>query len=704
MPISEDVVSAWFKKLAIAHDGGADSSAEGYGYTFFCDELHRLFTMLKHDLMRAFALPEPKRLWKAVVDNATRGYEVEIARLRGAEAAHDRSQTEMKVENAALHTEIVRLQTENAALHADIVRLQAETVTLKADIDRVKTDFADKKARRKEKEQKLEQEKERLLKEKEQEKEKLVKEKDALMSSNRHVLTRMENMERELNAHQVTRSATHAGRWMALKQNKGFYIDDLPVKDLDELSRAETVLVNMLLNIDFPTEISMYNPIVLVLRRLFGDSSAAEKVPEKDTPHFMAEAAWQALHGATATGDKLASVLQTHDHRYLDNYAPDLAICHKTSIIEEPGSIVCVAEVKPTTTDRFNSHMLGQTWDYLHSTVKAQPHRRNVVAVLSSLKRNVVLMHDSQTQVTTQYRECTLADVIRYIRGVVLVQPGYGAHPFPWGADIGAPMRPLGKPRHTAVAEFKIPDAMLDDLAADGNAPVSDFCKGEKLEGRRRTQERFVNRSNRASCMPEMMAVKRLVQNTYPLVPAPRDRSFNSVTDSTTGVSDEINILLKIDKLGAPTTQPIILYHTADFKELAGDGGARSIKGILIDLGEAVNISDRRRAHYFRGGYTCYPLRLMQGKVQTESAYHPVLADDYATWLLLVNSLMYLKPWLTAPRASGKVLCKNSTEQTKMIRFWEELMVMDGWDRFYQAADQERVNELRRLSGFVHWV
>ncbi|KAA8912157.1 hypothetical protein FN846DRAFT_887363 [Sphaerosporella brunnea] len=607
MPVTDDVLTAWFHELSIADDGGADDS----GYTSFCADLRRLFAMLNHDAMREFALQEPKRLWKAVVDNATRNHEIEIANAtRNHEIAT--KNYEIEITNAAKNYEI------------EIARLRERVASL--------------------------------------------------------------------------------------------------TKEAERLQKAAT-----------------------------------EKIPAEDTPHFMAPAVWQALRGAPTAGDKLASVFQTHDHRYLDNYAPDLAICHKGSLVEEPGSIVCVVEFKPTSTERFDSHMLGQAWDYLHSTVKAQPHRRNVVAVLSSLKKNVVLMHDSQTQVTTLYRECTFADLDRYIRGVVLVQPGYGPPPSPWSADIGAPMQRLGKPRRTAVAAFKIPDAMRDDLAAGANAPVSDFCKGQKSKGRRRTQERFVNRSNRATSIPEVMAVKRLVQNAYPLVLAPRGRSLNPVTDSTTGVSDEINMLLKIDKLGAPTTLPVILYHTADFQELGtipvekpvshdlkasavrqvlhdvldalvwlhshkivhrdvrwdnivcvenagSDDGPRAIKGILIDLGEAVDISDRLRAHCFRGGYTCCPLRLMHGTLETEGAYHPVPADDYAAWLLLVNSFMYPKPWMTALRASGKVLSKDSTKQKKMVKFWEELMVMDGWDRFYQAAVDESVDELRRLTGFVHWV
>ncbi|KAA8910171.1 hypothetical protein FN846DRAFT_888565 [Sphaerosporella brunnea] len=679
MPIADDVLSAWFHKLSLTDDG--DSPAEGPGYTSFCADLHRLFAMLNHDSMRELALQEPKKLWKVVVDNATRGYEIEIGRLRGAEEARDRNQTEMnaalraenealkadnaalkgenasvKAENAALKPEIVRLQAEtvalkaenaalkpqivrlqaetvalkvenaalnaeNAALKAQIVRLQAETVDLKADIDRVKTDFAEKKARRKEKEQRLEQEKE-----------KLVKEKDVLTSCNRHYITRMENMERELNAHQATRSATRAGRWLALKQNKGFQIDDLPLKDLDELSRAETVLVNTLLNIDFPTEISMYNPIVLV-------TISAPRSRRSDTA-----ATWSRCHHSI----------------------PRVHVCGSHPL--DPRRSPCAARVWGP------SLPVGCRYGRADATSrKAAAHRG-----------------------------------------------------------------------------FKIPDAMRDDLAADDNAPVSDFCKGRKSKGRRRTQERFVNRSNRAVSIPEVMAVKRLVQNAYPLVLAPRGRSFNPVTDSTTGVSDEINMLLKIDKLGAPTTLPIILNHTADFKELGTipvgkpgshdlkssavrqvlhdvldalvwlhshnivhrdvrwdnivgvENAGRPIKGILIDLGEAVDISDRRRAHYFRGGYTCCPLRLMQGTVETEGPYHPVPAYDYAAWLLLVNSLMYPKPWMTALRASGKVLCKNSTEQRKMIRFWEELMVIDGWDRFYRAAVEESVDGLRRLTGFVH--
>ncbi|KAA8912117.1 hypothetical protein FN846DRAFT_903862 [Sphaerosporella brunnea] len=666
MPVTDGALLDWFEQLSRSNVS-PDVPTVG-GYETFCGGLQQLVLMLNKDNTRetVLAMDKPKSIWRQVVMDARTSFE-----------------QEEKVRAAEKDEEVRRLRNEINELTE---RTQSQTEKRRNKIDQLRMEIKELRQNRNRQMDPLLMEI-RMLKQ----------------ERKRHtqIVTCMPNMERDFAAAPQTRSATRAGRWQALTAENTVQRDDLPLKDLADLSSGEKSLITTLINIEFPTEISMYNPMVLVFRRLLGDPSNVEKIPDRDSPHALMESTYQALRQGTTSDTKLAAVFQTHDNYCLNRYAPDLTICHKEAIIEDPENIVCIVEVKPVTTVSFDSQMFGQANDYLQATVRAQPHRRYVVAVLTSLKLDAVLMHDSSTKLTTVYHPCTFVDVIRYLRHVVLVEPAYGVAPAPFAADLGLPVQYLGKQRRTAVASFFVPDALRAGLTSRSDEPLSDCCTGFMKKDSKRSQERIFCHSNRVSCTPQLMAVKRVVDKIDPRKLASRGRTYNRSSVSTTKVSDEIKILLLIQKLGVPSCLPMLLYHTADFKELGTAPVGKPIRGVLINLGEATQVN-MNTDQVFRGGYICCPLRLMECMEEAPDKYYPVPSDDYTAWMLLVNTWMYPTQWKSVISAGSRVLHEGSTAQSTLMTFWIESVKLYPWDSFYDAAICSDVNRLREFAGLIH--
>ncbi|KAA8912565.1 hypothetical protein FN846DRAFT_887132 [Sphaerosporella brunnea] len=653
MTISGDDLAALFDRFSLAGVPGNGTGAQDRYLTFWA-ELHQLFKLLIDDetRQRAVTLGEIQRSRDKVIS--------------AAKAQFDRDlQEQVDTLKNSWWEEKERLEAKHDRQKIKLSELKQELKDVRQELKSSITTMAD-------------------------ERKHWMSVNEHLRCLNQDLRQRIAEMARELG----TRSATRAERYKRLTDGKWWAEDDLPLTDLDPLSRGEQLLIDHLQALDYPTEISRYNPIVIALRRMLGDPSQLEKVPEQNSTSYLDPKTYSMLRGPATVGHKLATVFQTHTEPFLFGYAPDLAISHRDSKQQNASTIHCVVEVKPHSTDKFDNDMCGQVYDYLMATVQAQPSRRFVVAILTSIILNVVFLYDASTGITTIYRPCSFADLIRYIRGVVLQQAGYAPPPSPFAADLGVPQQRLGQGRHTAVASFTVQEALQKELHSRADAPPGEFSTGLPTKARRHKQTRVVCHSSRISMTPEVMAVKRVVTDTWPVRLASSGATFDPATDDYTRVSDEINILLEVNRLGCHDNLPIILYHTIDYQELATTPVGRpvpndlpmfeirgvvldvldalvwlhsknivhrdvrwhnivcigtsssecGVRGVLIDLGEAVDITDRSREHLFRGGYICCPLRLMQRQNQALDAthprcdmYHPEPSDDLVAWLLLVK-------------------------------------------------------------------
>ncbi|KAF8241304.1 hypothetical protein K440DRAFT_665376 [Wilcoxina mikolae CBS 423.85] len=540
------------------------------------------------------------------------------------------------------------------------------------------------------------------------------------------------------------RSATRAANWQSTLDDKNT-IDNqtLPLEGVQNLSPEDQLIVEDLLNLQLKTEVAMYRPACTALRKLFGDSA-----PHREDPIFDAkytpeeEEAILKFEARPGNQDHTASVFNTHKLKFLGGHAPDITICLDSTIEPAAETTISAFELKGPRKTPFESDMCGQVFDYLIRTSTAQKGRRNVLAILSTLNRNDLFHYRNDRSLLYIYRNISLADVIRFLKFVVLQSNSWRPPPSPYSADLGIPQQRLGQPSNSVVAKFTIPEALANNNVS---------FKTDSITG----QTRRVFPLHPKSLTPNLMVVKRALKtpgNPQDLASAGSDIDPEEQPYDTTAVSDEIKILTHIHSLGGHDSLPHLLYHTADYRELATtpvgshlkprskvsevtdvlsdvldalnwlhEHGiihrdvrwdnivivhtsvpTRPIRGILIDLGESVQITHPYDEFPFRGGYICCPPGVVEDPGQY--LYKPKPADDLLAWVLLVNMWMFRKPWKVAFQKSRMIVKKGSDENRAMEAFWTGLRTNRVWGEYYEAAVKGDIERLRGLLDVLYWV
>lgn len=397
-------------------------------------------------------------------------------------------------------------------------------------------------------------------------------------------------------------------------------------------------------------------------------------------------------------------VVDTHGRYYLDGQAPDITITVKDIDFVDSASVMAIIELKAPSSVAMGAECFGQVYDYLRKLSTAQPNRRKLVGMLSNLRQNHIIIHDSPHQgvVRVCHYECTtFAKSLRFLKHLILNDTATLPSIPSFSADLGILEARLGSPVFSVIGVFTYTTDIISPtrwISPDAIVP------GDKIVVKRTS---FAPpRALRPSMAQSLIAVRT------PRKPSPRP------------VADEINILRIIRDAGGPKSLPFLVYHSLDLNEFAITPLGQSIDlhtltqpkarkilreiltalqwlhehhiihrdirwdnivaplggdAVLIDFGAAV-VDDGSLRDY-EGGIVCAPTRVIG---DPERRYKPSPADDCAAWVLLINALLTPTRW--AGMRSEEIMFKGTAERDRIQGLWRTLESSAVWGPGVAAA------------------
>lgn len=412
-------------------------------------------------------------------------------------------------------------------------------------------------------------------------------------------------------------------------------------------------------------------------------------------------------------------VLDTHNRYYLDGLAPDITISVKDVANVDPASAVALIELKPPTITPMGSECFGQVYDYLRKLSNAQPNRRKIVGLLSNLRQNHIIIHETPNHETVRivhYANVSFAKALRFLKHLIVHDAATLPSIPSFSVDLGNLEARLGNPVFSVIGVFSYSLKVV--------SPLRWIC----LEPPRVGAKIVVKRTAFAPppC-PRQSIAQNLTAARSPLAPVRRP------------VADEIRILQAIQTAGVCPHLPKLIYYSLDMNEfgvtprgspvnlhLIQQLRARKVlddilvalewlhnhgiihrdvrwdnividdsgKGILIDFGAAV-VDDGRMREY-AGGIVCAPSRVIG---DFDRHYKPSAADDCVAWVLLLNAL--LSPMRWAGMRSEQITVKGSREQFRMQTLWKTLEASREWGPGLKAAKEKNYKDMRQMLDLV---
>lgn len=407
-------------------------------------------------------------------------------------------------------------------------------------------------------------------------------------------------------------------------------------------------------------------------------------------------------------------VVDTHNRYYLEGQAPDITIMVQDVAEVDSASVVAIIELKHKSRNPLGDECFGQVYDYLRKLGRAQPNRRKIVALLSNLTYNHIIIHDSpnhQTVNIMHFLSVGFAKALRFLKYCILHDSITLPSIPSFSSDLHVLELRLGNPVFSVVGVFSIPKKFGPTNAWVSSDPLP---VGDKMVVKRTSN--VPSRRPRASFIPSLTAVR-----------SPK-------TIEVRPVEAEIGILLAILRAGPHAHLPKLIYHSGDKNEFGitplgepcniytmKQPQAKQIlqdildalqwlhkhdiihrdvrwdnivivkgRGVLIDFGAAL-IQDGRM-HEFEGGIVCAPSRVIG---QFDRQYHPSAADDCLAWVLLLNAILAPTRW--AALRSDEIMTPGSEAERRMRALWSALTASRIWGPGVMAAKNKEYKVMSEM-------
>ncbi|KAA8894813.1 hypothetical protein FN846DRAFT_998815 [Sphaerosporella brunnea] len=391
---------------------------------------------------------------------------------------------------------------------------------------------------------------------------------------------------------------------------------------------------------------------------------------------------------APRLGDKIPGIelLDTHARKdlFANTCTPDLVISTAGQRKALAHALYGIMELKICEDDELETAThLGQAYDYLCRVQKAQPERRKFFAVLSNVRKNVIITLEKTF--VAKYCAVDLRTLILYLRHALAPQTGvsdFKPPPFVFSLPSEDFTRLLGSSNRNVVAAFKFEGKVI---AVKRTTEAFKIGVAHEIAILRR----IMCTSGRPLSLP---ALEYALPDGHEFGMTPVGQPFTLASlPSATAMQDTLRDILSglqwlhsIGIIHRDVRLDNVVMHTHD----------RSLRPTIIDFDHAVHFKPGKPEEVnYRGGLICCPPDLVcnpQFDI-TSDTYVPLPRHDFQAFVLLV--LQCLFPSRFKGFRSYRLMQRSSEERKELINLWGELKASVVWSRFVaEVMDRDDVD------------
>lgn len=404
-------------------------------------------------------------------------------------------------------------------------------------------------------------------------------------------------------------------------------------------------------------------------------------------------------------------VFDTHNHFYLDGFAPDITVSLPGVATADAMSMVLFVEIKPQDkstigndkstlgNDRSslgNDHNLGQVYEYLITAARLQRERTQFAGILSDFHTNiaVVLTRFNHHVYLTHYIGALLPQLLQFIT-YILGEAAFQPPKLGFSDSIGPMLQRLGHPSNSIVGEFALREWFPFDAGVKPR-PIPSGLTDACLEQRPRMavkRSKFPNSGALDQEVSVLITIRKSDgHNNLPyIVHLSEDHSEIGILPIGLPITPStLNLPGLGAKIVADVLSGLVFLHGLGFIHRDVRRANVVLHGstaILIDFDAAVPMG-RPTSHM--GGCICMPEEVLRNP---GGAYIPRRAHDFLAVVLMVNSLLF--PGAYKSFKSMNMCVEDSEERGRVIQLWERLRESTVWGPLVGYAENCLVDQLR---------
>lgn len=419
------------------------------------------------------------------------------------------------------------------------------------------------------------------------------------------------------------------------------------------------------------------------------------------TAHLFAEF----LDRPPTNDDPGVKVFNTRDEIVLNTSNPDLCICIGGSRVADLSLIAVAVKIKHKS-HIINEDDYGETLEYLEAMKAKQPNRLGVVALLTNLHQNyIILLRVTNPDLTrlVLYKSATLAASLNYIKMIVLAHSTLRPSALPFPLELGIMERRLGNPQNHDIGEFKIDETTVVDIRNSWpdevpflgttvavkvrKVPIGELSPQPSPDGK---QHEAMMYDIIQSCAPVCPQLAKLIYTHAPahvlgVIPVGKPLDPNAITDHHTLHKLMLDVLMGITWLHNNG-----ILHCAiqcdNVVIVSAPSGVQQAR--IIDFGSAITLSPDNiefPVQSYSGDLICCPRELI-GAVGKE--YTPKRSHDLHAWVLMLNMCVFPGGFPYRQSKSDEIAAR------KLEAHWNRMALSRVWGPLVVAAQEGAVDAL----------
>ncbi|KAA8895410.1 hypothetical protein FN846DRAFT_894182 [Sphaerosporella brunnea] len=378
-------------------------------------------------------------------------------------------------------------------------------------------------------------------------------------------------------------------------------------------------------------------------------------------------------------------LMDTHGRTdLLDGYAPDVAISTAGHRKAMPHELYGILEFKVCEDAELETATrLGQAYDYVRRVQKRQPERKKFFAVLSNVRKNVVITLEGT--VLRKYSSVDLRTLLLFLRhslGGCTGDSDFKPPPLAFSLPSSDLTKLLGSSRRNIVAAFKYEGETIavKCTRTDISAEITDEIN---------ILERIKSTAGRPHSLPEL--VYHDAGREFGMKPVGKPFALVSHSCAETfqaALHDILGALTWLHGLG------IIHRDIRIDNVILHEPHGRRPHPVIIDFDHAIDISaDEELEVLYEGGYICCPPELVCDAEFDilRDTYRPRRRHDFQGFVLLV--LQCLLPARFKGFRSYNLVHPNCDERNDLKQLWDDLKASAVWKPFVEEVwDKDTVD------------
>lgn len=421
------------------------------------------------------------------------------------------------------------------------------------------------------------------------------------------------------------------------------------------------------------------------------------------TAHLFAEF----LDRPPANNDPGVKVFNTRNEMVLNTSNPDLCVCIGGSRAADVSLIAVAVKIKHRS-HIINEDDYSETLEYLEAMKAKQPNRVGVVALLTNLHQNyIILLRVTNPEITrlVRYKSASLAASLNYIKMIVLAHSTFRPPVLPFPRELGIMARRLGNPQNHDIGEFKIDEMTIVDIRNSwpeevpflGTTVAVKVLKEPTGELNLQLppdvkQHEAVIYDIIQSCAPVCPQLAKLIYTHAParafgIIPVGKPLDPNAIIDHHTLHKLMLDVLKGITWLHNNGILHCAI-QCANVIIVSAPSGAQQAR--IIDFSSAVALATENiefPVQSYSGDLICCPRELI-GTVGKQ--YTPKQSHDLHAWVLMLNMCVFPGGF---PYLQSKT---DGIAARKLEAHWNQMARSRVWGPLVVAAEKGAIDVLEK--------